>query len=515
MKNLVILCFVGISPLFGQIVKNVELSFPLPVSIQEGVSDEFGNYYFTANHTSSTFDTSMSILIKTDSMFQILWAKRYKILRRDDLKAITILKDGNLMVGGSARQDFSLQAGGCLIKLDTSGAVIWHKVYDGSSDDRVIGIFEQPDSSITALIRYGVSSQPDRIIHVTDVGDIISQVDLEADFRPVSGDQIIEGRKGSFFLSGDQFDASIPKTILFVSATHQTTSVWYKEYEFTSNASPLGMALTADSSIVLCGYIFNDTLQNVWEALAMKIDTLGNVIWTKRISQSQPFNFFFSEVTALPDSGVVLVGRVQNPNSSDAVSVQLDKDGNLVWSTGQNAFLNEVYSEVLVRPDGQLVMVSGGDNGPYLSLTTSGGIPACQEINFLPLVTDIPVSVVPKTPVSDDPGLVAADLPLEVTSLMGTASLVCETSVGIDDQIHPRFSVSPNPSNGLFDLTLIKEAGPVQVSLIDLAGRQQQMIWSQEGNVIRCEVEALPAGMYVLVVRNETEHFSQKILLTE
>ena len=515
MKNLVILLFMGVSPLFGQIVKSVELTFPIPVSIREAIIDEYGNYYFTANHTSSTFDTSMSILIKTDSMFQVLWAKRYKILRRDDLKAISILSDGNLMIGGSARQDFSLQVGGCLIKIDTSGAVIWHKVYDGTGDDRVIGIFEQPDSSITALIRYGVSSRSDRLIRVTDMGELIAQVDLEADSRPVSGDQIIEGRKGTFFLSGDQFDASIPKTIMFVSATHQTTSVWYKEYQFTSNVSPLGMTLTADSAIVLCGYIFNDTLQNVWEALAVKMDTMGNVIWAKRVSQDQPFNFFFSEVMASLDSGVVLVGRVQNVNSSDAIAVQLDQDGNLVWATGQDASLQEVYSEVLVRADGQLVTVNSGADNSYLSLMSSNGLHACSEINFSPLVTDIPVSVIPKTPVADDPGLVAVDLPLEVTDLTASTTLVCETSVSLEEKTWRHFFLSPNPNAGAFDLILPESTGEIHLSLLDLAGRGQKISWTREGAHIRCIGENLSPGMYVLVAEDGIRRVSQKILITD
>lgn len=76
----------------------------------------------------------MAIVLITDSTLTPQWAKRYKYLNRDDLTCLTPPANGNVLVGGTMRQDFALQYGESLFKLDTAGNVIWHLMYDEDAE---------------------------------------------------------------------------------------------------------------------------------------------------------------------------------------------------------------------------------------------------------------------------------------------------------------------------------------------------------------------------------------------
>ena len=103
----------------------------------------------------SSWDSVMAVIFKFDSLMQVQWCKRLKMLRNDDFVNIIPLSDGNFLTAGASRYEYALDYGGSLYKIDGSGNVIWNRLYSKDYDDRILGVFEQEDKSLVLFIRHG------------------------------------------------------------------------------------------------------------------------------------------------------------------------------------------------------------------------------------------------------------------------------------------------------------------------------------------------------------------------
>ena len=87
------------------------------------------NEYLGCGYLSpSGYDSSLSVIFKMDSLMQVLWCKRLKMLRMDDLVCLTPLSDGNFVTAGASRYEYAKDYGGNLYKIDASGNVIWNRI---------------------------------------------------------------------------------------------------------------------------------------------------------------------------------------------------------------------------------------------------------------------------------------------------------------------------------------------------------------------------------------------------
>lgn len=89
------------------------------------------------------------------------------------------------------------------------------------------------------------------------------------------------------------------------------------------------------------------------------------------------------------------------------------------------------------------------------------------------------------------------------------------TTLSIEDFKFDKFSVYPNPSNGLFNLSL-STSEKVNVSLLDVRGRSIfNQSYSSNGSIFNKEFDfnALTSGIYILKVESEGKKASKKIII--
>jgi hypothetical protein len=103
-----------------------------------------------------TFNNGNSDLfvLKLDPSGNIIWMKQYGGTGNESGRYAEQLSDGNYLVGGyttSSNFDVPINRGahdGWLLKIDTSGTVIWSNTYGGSQGERLRYFVEAPDGSI-------------------------------------------------------------------------------------------------------------------------------------------------------------------------------------------------------------------------------------------------------------------------------------------------------------------------------------------------------------------------------
>lgn len=517
MKNLLLilcLCFIC-SISYSQPLLEKILSNEIKLAISDGTRYDDGTWIFSAYaYSVSPGDSAMSIVFKTDSAFSPLWAKRLKSLRNDDLSCITPLMDGNVLVGGAMRQNFSLENGGSVFKMDTAGNVLWHLMYDEDSDDRVLDIFEQADSSLMIFIREGVNNRPTKIVHADKGGVIISQRTYTVGSNlGLLANNVVVDENEQYYFSGTVFQGT---SELFVCAVSDDSLLWYKRYRFQDDRG-VGNFSSAynpvDQSILLGGAIADTVgiFVNIWLA---KMDLTGNLIWIKEYGRDLGYTESISSITPLPNGDIMLYGSVFDDQGSQGYAMKLDSVGNILWIKGYNPTSPTLgIADAFHLPDGRTLLNANSGNEIFLLTTSAEGLSACNSSTLAMNVVDLSASDSTYFLNVDDPGIQEFIPVLEVSDIVIDDSVLCAGSVGIEEIPAGKLVVYPNPAKDQLAVILPTHVKhPAKCMIVDARGRKIIPAMTQGQGEIQLDISGLPNGIYWVFLQADDKIYSQKFI---
>ena len=113
-----------------------------------GEIQEYSNrdFYFSGQLYDSINQKLVANVVKTDSMGNVIWNKVVNQVAYSAMTKLIISSDGNIVAGGKHGSDYSQWQ---LVKMDTSGNVIWQHTYGRNGiypDGAITGLLETPDS---------------------------------------------------------------------------------------------------------------------------------------------------------------------------------------------------------------------------------------------------------------------------------------------------------------------------------------------------------------------------------
>jgi gliding motility-associated-like protein len=286
-----------------------------------------GNHYMSS---SGTYDAFVS---KLDPNGNFIWAKKMGGIDDVDPRAMIIDASGYIYITGTFFDRVNFNPSGSavnltsvgqadifIVKLDTSGRLIWAKQMGGFSSDFVNSIAVDNSGNVytTGWFQGGANFNPGGVHNLTSVGgwDIfISKLDSDGNF------------------------------------------VWVKQIGGTLNEYGTAIAVDASGNVYTSGHfqgtadfdpgagIYNLTSANEHDLFVSKLDTDGNFIWAKKMGGQG--NNLMHALSLDAARNVYTTGRFEatvdfNPGtgtynlisagSSDIFVSKLDTDGNFVWA---------------------------------------------------------------------------------------------------------------------------------------------------------------------------------------
>ena len=236
--------------------------------------------------------------------------------------------DGNFVIAGMDVDDVAADLNGLILKIDAEGNTLW-ETFLGAEEGEYVTLYAMENTTDGGYILSGVnqtSTQPYSIY----IAKLDSDGNLEWDNSYSSsfigfGNTVAQTPDGGYILTGG-VKAGVPPNfsdnirLIKISATGETE--WdenYGEDDFISEVG-MGVQVAEDGGFVVTGFAGND-------ALLMKTDDTGAVIWEKRYGNATGDNGIF--VQRLND-GYVFVGtteEVDNSDSDDILLVRTDNEG--------------------------------------------------------------------------------------------------------------------------------------------------------------------------------------------
>ncbi len=404
---------------------------------------------------------------------------------------------------------------GFFAKYDLNGNLIWIKKAGSASGlDRidkavVVGNHIYACASLgssskyentTALNFYGGS---DAYILKTDTsGNLISHVN----FGGTSNDYvyiITKDDSSNLYVSGNFASNSIDFGSTPTKANNGLYDVYLAKYDTGLNdkwsvtagsaSSEVLNALTTDisgNSYIVGG--FNNTVDfggtaltsnGARDAFVAKYNNAGALVWVKKVGGIGSEEL---RTTLLQNNEIMVSGYFDNTFTYDTATLtaiggrdlmvfKFNTAGNLLWSKGYGGAGDETTNE----------MISGNNNNILISGSLSGATSFGQSLNANSKGNSIDGAI------------------WEFT--------LSTTPVGMEgiEKTEPGFHVFPNPGNGLFHLTFNME-GNKTLSVFDMTGKQVLM---ENLNNIKHEIDltGLKEGLYVINITTPAGKYSKLI----
>ena len=300
-------------------------------------------------------------LLKISSLGSLLWEKTFGFSGTDFGTALLATKDGGFLITGvldvsssggqgNAKSTAVNHSGGdyWVIKTDLTGNLEWSRFFGGSFTEIPLGIVETDDHN---FIIAGSSDSDDFnisnnlgtydfwIIKIAPTGSLIWE-------KSFGGSEIDEARAittssdGNFMVVGDtrSLDIDVSENngaadVWIVKFSTEGSLIWEKTIGGTSFDTARAIYKTQDNGFLIAGSSrsldndFENNGQN--DALILKIDSNGSLLWQKTIGGSQ-IDFLYG-ITELNNKAIIAVGEssssdkdiTENKGFTDALIIQM------------------------------------------------------------------------------------------------------------------------------------------------------------------------------------------------
>lgn len=370
----------------GQVLINKMLETPDTYYVRSMDATSDGGFILSASGRAGPQEYNLN-LTKLDSLGNILWTNNFGNSGRDLAYAVRQTNDGGFIACGSTT---ILQGSRTyLVKTDAMGNLLWTKTIadniQSTSSNTPNNIIQTNDQGflISGTVTISSSDFDAYLVKTDSTGNIIwSKVYSFPQWNSIQEVKITND--GGYILSGwvdltndsiDNQDMSLIKTDLFGNV------LWAKAYTKPGKDISFQVELSSDNGYVLCGSIDDNTSTS--KCVLIKTDSLGQIIWTDGFS-SLNYSTLGNMIRRTHDNGFI-IGSTYAPNFPAKIYlIKIGENGSSNCSQSSPVFMEESIS---LSINSSVIFTTGtNDTLANLPLTTN---PLAVTTNTICFTDDI------------------------------------------------------------------------------------------------------------------------------
>lgn len=192
------------------------------------------------------------------------------------------------------------------------------------------------------------------------------------------GRSIQQTGDGGYIIAGFSRKSATNLDIKLIKTNSVGDSLWVRTYGGPANEEAKSVRETTDGGYIVAGYTKSFGAGNS-DALLMKIDSAGNLLWTKTYGNTNVETA--NTVRQTTDGGFILFGTATTNTSSydNAYLIKTDALGDTLWTKTIGTNADDIGTYVQQTPDsgyiltGTLANINGGASDVFLAKTNSLG----------------------------------------------------------------------------------------------------------------------------------------------
>ena len=290
-------------------------------------------FIVAAEYNNYSNNISQAYILKINALGDTIWTKKYSGLNTAIARCVFQTNDSNYILCGATRASSSVEYDGFLMKITEAGDIIWAKTFGGTGRDWFYDLKQTTDGGyIMCGATNSFGNGTDFYVVKTNVfGDSLwtRHYDLPKYNASYS---IIQNNDGSFFIGGVTVDATgfDIADIQLIKINSIGDTIWTKKYGGSDSDNGCSLAHSSDNGIIVCGWTESFGSGNS-DIYLFKIDSAGTMLWSQTFGGNN-YEVGYS-VQETSDFGFILVGYTQSfgAGEADIYMIKTDSEGVVTW----------------------------------------------------------------------------------------------------------------------------------------------------------------------------------------
>jgi len=392
-----------------------------------------GSYVVARNTYSYGSGNCDFLIMKLTSSGSITWAKAVGGTGYDNLEYMIKTSDGGYLLGGCTFGFGATNADLFIVKLNSSGSLVWAKVIGGSNGEHIKSLFEASDNSIiiageTDSWGLGAGSSSNIfILKFTSTGSYVWAKVIGGTNADV-GESVIQTLDGNFALAG-YTSYTGGRDLFLMKFTSAGVISWFKTVGAASTYDyGFSLVQTYDSSFVVAGYTSSYGAGSK-DLFLVKFTRTGSLSWAKAVGG--PSDDIGWSIVETSDSCYTIAGETSlGAGGQDLFLVKFTQTGSVSWSKSVGGTNNDYgHSLFQTLDDGYIATgwtssYGSGNNDLFLVTFGSNGN-SCLGSSISPTLTNcFPSSSSPTLNITSPTPTVSSATPT-VTTISPTVTTIC------------------------------------------------------------------------------------------
>jgi len=477
----------------------------------------------------STNNGLANYIYRFDEAGNLVWLRSYLMTTTDPVvSAITKTNDWSYMCAGWYYDSTMTFFTPFLLKIDSSGNVIWSKsytvpVYASSRMDCIIqtadsgyvisgsliipagGGFGYFDSFILK-VDFAGTVEWNRIYNNSDWDEFTAVVETGANNLIVAG--LTNGGAGN--------------DILYACFSGNGILKWVKKYATPANDALTDIKQYNATEFITAGYY--DGTNGDSKLITFRFDSTGTIthhnMYGYPVGQLTSMGLTANYIHVSNNGDVIFSGEISDTllGNIDGLLMHIDSVGTIKY---KNQLTGLFFSSGFIYENNSgNVFVTGDGNGANVQFakTDSTLRSGCQEIN--PFIIEFQPNLTLDTSfVLNDLGIILHDSVISITGMVNVPNILTNcNSVGIETEAEAgnAIDIFPNPADGIVTINyLYPQNKPGKVELYDLSGKMvfQKNFSENPGPVIRINTTIFSKGIYIVKFCNPSGALYKKLII--
>lgn len=291
--------------------------------------------------------------LKIDEAGNILWEKSFGEEDYEYGEAIVKTLDENfVIVGNTYYGEENPIEDVYVIKIDTSGNLLWKRMFGGKGCEQVSSVQQTSDGGY--IICGGTTSFSEDfniyVLRLDKDGEVIWEKSLGSEDEEI-GNSVLSLADDSFIILAYRGQEE-NRDIYLLKLDRDGNIIWEKIIDVDTSIYPLSIDKTSDGGYVISGY--NGILGENNRLYIAKISDNGELIWDVTLEAG-----IARSIKETADGGYIVVGTLYTTegNGNDVYLLKLDNSGNLLWEKTYGGNDDDLGLAFQLLPDGGYIIV--------------------------------------------------------------------------------------------------------------------------------------------------------------
>jgi len=271
--------------------------------------------------------------------------------------------DGGFIIGGESSN--FLNGDVWMARCDANGDTLWTRNYGADRWQMAYSVIQTSDSGFIACGEYSVAvgDYDMYVVRIFPDGDTMWTRRFGSPAENDYGREIIQTSDGGFLALGQGYSSNNGSNDLYMAKIDSSGNLsWSKFYGYSGgNEYGYGAMQLPDDGYVITGSYAYASTSDLW---LLRTDSNGDTLWTRR------FDFHGDvdrgdDIELAENGEIVIGGRTMNAGSMRLLAMKTDSLGNMLWWREFGSSSSDFAESIDKTSDGGFVICGGTGGYPF------------------------------------------------------------------------------------------------------------------------------------------------------